>query len=76
MSLTPNWEIQFFGFLILRNSLASLMFVASDPTVLDSLLCICAAPQNTTAILIIGKQDIGSGIVQLRNQALDCLRDL
>ncbi|KAJ9063448.1 hypothetical protein DSO57_1000040 [Entomophthora muscae] len=52
--------IQLFGFLILRNSLAPLMLVASDPTVQpqlveiilpgpqDFLLCVCAAPQNTT----------------------------
>ena len=34
MSLYPNRKIQLFGFLTLRNSLAPLMLVASDPTVL------------------------------------------
>ncbi|KAJ9056297.1 hypothetical protein DSO57_1034600 [Entomophthora muscae] len=54
MSLAPNWENHLFSLLILRNSLAPLMPVASDPTVLghkDSLLCACAAPQNTTEAL-------------------------
>ncbi|KAJ9059660.1 hypothetical protein DSO57_1039139 [Entomophthora muscae] len=33
MSLAPKWEIQLFSFLILQNSLAPLILVASDPTV-------------------------------------------
>ncbi|KAJ9053547.1 hypothetical protein DSO57_1023154 [Entomophthora muscae] len=47
MGLSLKWETQLFDFLILRNSLAPLMLVVSDPTVCDFLLCVCAAPQNT-----------------------------
>ncbi|KAJ9054273.1 hypothetical protein DSO57_1016405 [Entomophthora muscae] len=30
------------------------MLVASDPTILDSLLCVCAAPTNTTLLADFG----------------------
>ncbi|KAJ9059244.1 hypothetical protein DSO57_1004556 [Entomophthora muscae] len=50
-----------FGFLILRNSLAPLMLVVSDPTDLvvfcgianhyDFLVCVCAAPQSTAQFI-------------------------
>ncbi|KAJ9069839.1 hypothetical protein DSO57_1014515 [Entomophthora muscae] len=56
MSLYPNWEIQLFGFLILRNSLAPLMLAVSDPTVHVlfcgpqgfPVVCLCHASENDT----------------------------
>ncbi|KAJ9055135.1 hypothetical protein DSO57_1007360 [Entomophthora muscae] len=51
MGLSLKWETQLFDFLILRNSLAPLMLVVSDPTICvlfcgSPVVCLCCTSEH------------------------------